>query len=149
MGIWGGARIGAGRKPKEDAAKWLEGDGGKRKPRRARPKPVEVVLLPAPSDITKAEAVVWNELAPHACVAGTLVDGTAGGFKLLCKWVAIERALSRNREERGGTKHRGAMQRVEAGMLRYRLLPMGKPMVEAPVEPEDPFGEFDQPGGVQ
>lgn len=48
------------------------------------------------------------------------------------------------------THHRGLMQRVEAGLMRFRLSPMGKE-VDAPAEDaaDDPFAEFDGPKVVK
>ena len=69
----GGARVGAGRKPKTLAAKALHGTALLRE---KRAKPAKVVEFDAPADLTAAERLVWNELAPHAFKARTLTAGT-------------------------------------------------------------------------
>ena len=162
----GGLRVGAGRKSKDDASKWLGGNAGKRRPMGARPKvaaPFE--LVPPPADLPEAYAVVWNAEAPHACAARTLTPGTAAEFADFCKAVVIERTLLAKIEADGWTyldvtvdgsgqehqtvkkhplvsDHRQWMQRVEQKRLKFRLAPIGKELTPAEV-PADPFDEFD------
>lgn len=174
----GGARVGAGRPRKSDGQRWLDGNAGKRAEERVleRPKAAQVAvrLLPAPADLFEAQVAVWNDLAPQACQAGTLVPQTAAAFALLCKQIVLERRMfdeinadgltmtkvTLQMDEKGGglqsvekkahsllTQHRGMMQRVEAGFQRFKLSPMGKPMEQPEEKPADPFAEFD--GGVQ
>lgn len=90
---------------------------------------------------------VWRELSPFALAAGTLTIGTAAAFGMFCRAVVLERVLGRGREA-GCSNHRGMMQRVEAGMLRFNLAPIGKPMPKQKSgKPEDPFSEFDEATG--
>ena len=72
----------------------------------------------------------------------TLTPATAAAFELLCRQILLERKLNRS-PDRGGSAHRGMMQRVEAGLSRFRLAPTGKP-APAP-KPVDPFAEFATP----
>jgi hypothetical protein len=119
--------------------------------------------------------VVWNELAPHACAALTLVPGTAAAFRQLCGRIVLLQQIeaqieadgimgtkvSLQMDETGGglqtvekkahdllTKSMTLMQRVDQGMMRFRLSPMGKELT--PTEaPKDEWAEFDDAGSVQ
>jgi hypothetical protein len=55
----------------------------------------------------------------------------------------MERKLALSALAAAGADHRGMMQRVEAGLARFRLTPDGKPV--ARVEVKDEWSEFDQP----
>src|SRR4051794_23364702 len=147
----GGARVGAGRKAKTQAQKWLGGNAGKRGS-SAKPKTVDVALIAPPADLPDDQAAIWNELGPHACAARTLTEGTAAAFRDLCEAIVLKRMMfaailkdglthakvTLQMDESGGglqaveqkahtllAQHRGMMQRVEAGLLRFRLSPMG------------------------
>lgn len=160
----GGARIGAGRKGKTAAQKWLGGNAGKRGS-SAKPKPAAVALIAAPADLQADQAAVWNELAPHACAARTLTDGTVAAFRDLCEAIVVKRELLAQIQKDGYTylkvtidgagqehqevkahpllaQHRGMMQRVEAGMLRFRLSPIGKELLPAE-KPKDDWDDLD------
>jgi hypothetical protein len=152
----GGLRVGAGRKPKGRAEAWLGGDAGKRGRGKAKPKAAPVTLIAAPRDLPEDQRAVWNELAPHACARRTLTDQTVAAFRDLCEAIVWKRRLFTGIESLTvatptGIKahpliaqHRGMMQRVEAGMLRFCLAPMGKEL--APAEaPKDEWSEFDEP----
>lgn len=164
----GGLRVGAGRPRKSDDAKWLGGDAGKRGvTKKPEAPPVEVRLIPAPADLSADQAEVWNELAPHACAARTLIDGTVHAFRDLCEAIVLKRQMATAIGEDGLTylkvtidgsgqehterkanplltQHRGMMQRIEAALMRFRLSPMGKELT--PVEPvKDEWEEFDDP----
>lgn len=151
MGTHGGARPGAGRKPKDRALAKLQGSRQRsvvRFPDRvgavpvapaAPPIPVDVVC---PEDLPDAAKVVWARLAPHAVAACTLTVGTADAFALLCRQVVLERSLSESRDA-GLASHRGMMQRVEAGLVRFSLAPMGKPLAPKVEAVVDPFAEFE------
>jgi hypothetical protein len=130
-----------------------------------------VRLLPAPAGLSEAEAEVWNELAPHACAARTLVEASARSFTDLCENIVLKRKMAASVEADGLTflkvtvdgagqehrevkahpllsQYRGILQRVEAGFQRFKLTPMGKPMEAAEEVAADPFAEFDE-GPVQ
>lgn len=168
----GGARTGAGRPRQSDDSRWLGGDaGGRGGHAEPPPKRPEVRLIPAPADLPAEQAEVWNELAPHACAARTLIDGTVHAFRDLCEAIVLKRKMAAAIQANGLTylkvtidgsgqehteqkanpllaQHRGMMQRIEAALLRFRLSPMGKELT--PVEPvKDEWAEFDQPSSVQ
>ena len=110
-------------------------------------------------------------MAPHALAQRTLTPATAWHFQELCEAIVLKRDMARileadglmqNRlstkmDETGGgeqvfeskahpliARWTALLVRVEAGLTRFRLAPMGKEL--APVEePKDDFGEFDQP----
>ena len=137
----GGARVGAGRKPKDGALAGLE--GSRRRPTVVRfPGPVmPAEPVPPPAELGGKPLLVWQELAPFAHAALTLTPETAAAFMMLCRAVALERGLAKSKEK-GGTNHRGMMQRVDAGMKSFRLSPMGKAFA-VPAVAVDPFEEFD------
>lgn len=81
----------------------------------------------APDDLSKEERDVWQKLAPHAIERGTLTKATALGFELLCRNVVLERVIAKDAELVGGANHRGLIQRIDAGLLRFDLAPNGKP----------------------
>lgn len=164
----GGARPGAGRRPKNQQAKWLSGDAGKRGEGKQKPQPGPVQLIAAPVDLPAEQAAVWNELGPYACAQRTLVPDTVAAFRDLCEAIVLKRAMLARIAEDGMTylkittdvtsgeqskdvkahpllsHHRGMMQRVEAAMLRFRLSPIGKELMPAE-EPKDEWQEFDTP----
>jgi hypothetical protein len=130
----GGGRPGTGPKPAEDL-------------QEARP--VEM-----PADLSDDERGAWEEMAPKALSRGTLTPETAARFRLLCRAIVMERSMATkiladgwtyisvtvdgSGQERETLKahplcgaHRGMMQRVEAGMLAFRMSPVGKPIVAA------------------
>jgi hypothetical protein len=132
----GGARPGAGRKPKSaferavtgnpsHSAKVLAGPGAGQVPIVAPLEPVEM-----PADLPEAEAAIWRALAPHATAARTLTKGTALSFRLLCRNVVLEQQMAGSVRDRGGSSHRGMIQRVDAELLRFNLSPCGKAIYE-------------------
>lgn len=142
----GGTRVGCGRKPKERPLAALHGHRVRTliEDREAVPAdapPPEPVDPPASA--TGPVLKIWHELAPHALTERTLTAKTAASFELLCRAVLLERKLSRG-SDKGGSNHRGMMQRVEAGFARFRLAPTGKAYAP-PAKPVDPFAEFTEP----
>jgi hypothetical protein len=111
--------------------------------------------LPAvdvPDELTSREQRIWDELAPLALAARTLVPATAGELKMLCSLEADLAEVMRERRKEGLTI-RGQMlmrtylmlvQRVEAKRRAFKLAPMGKDMVP-PEKPKDEWSEFDAP----
>lgn len=118
-----------------------------------------------PEDLPEGQRVVWLELAGHATEQGTLVPATVSAFRHLCAAIVARDQMAEQIQADGLTyvkitvdgsgqehselkahplisQHRGMMQRVEAGLVRFRLSPIGKDMAP-PAEPEDPFQEFD------
>ena len=148
----GGSRVGAGAKRKDSALALVHGSRGLVS---QKPSPYSGVVsgLPAvvesPSDLPAEQAVLWDELAPHALASHTLTPETALAFRDLLEAIVVKRALLARVESDGlvyikvtvdgtGAEHqelkshtllvqfRGLMQRVEAGMARFRLTPDGK-----------------------
>lgn len=118
----------------------------------------EVQIPPAPGSLTLDELAVWNELAPLAMKEGTLSVSTYMALRDLCEAIVLKRKLLRAVDDDGVTviglqgnkaahplltQFRGLMQRVEAGMLRFRLSPMGRELPRADERQADPFDEFD------
>ena len=161
----GGARIGAGRKPKTMVARWLAGDAGKRG-QRVESAMVSAVLErvdlePSPM-LTEAEAAYWELWAPLALSAGTLTAATRPGLVLLCQ-VACRAARVWADVERDGTTHislvtnpdgtthevlkahpqmtqyRGLIGRQEMLLARYGLAGSGKVVRAAQPAAVDPF----------
>jgi hypothetical protein len=149
-GGWGGSRVGAGRKPKDKATARLHGTRRRSVVRfpsavPSAPAPPAAPVEP-PVGLSAKVSVPWRELAPHALAAGTLTLATRPAFVLLLRNILLERRLSRGRSA-GGADHRGMISRVEIGMTRFGLAPVGKPMVQ-PAKPEDAFAEFDVVGSA-
>jgi hypothetical protein len=159
----GGLRVGSGRKPKDRATAFLHGA----KPRQATASRPEAV--PMPADLSADQREVWRELAPYALEARTLTAGTSMAFRQLCGRIVLLRQMeamiaadglmdtkvSLQMDETGGgmqtvqkkahdliTKCMTLMQRVDQGMIRFRLAPIGKE-IAAPEVVVDPFAEFD------
>lgn len=161
-------RVGSGPKTKKAEERWLGGNAGRRAP-KAKPALAPLPVLEPPQGMTEAQIAVWQDLAPKAAAARTLTVETAPGFALLCKQIVLERMMfselekdgltdtkvSLQMDESGGgvqavekkahallSQHRAMMQRVEAGLLRYRLSAMGKELL--PIEDaKDEWSEFD------
>ena len=126
-----------------------------------------------PADLTERQRAVWLELAPHASAKRTLFPGSMAAFRHLCSTVALQRQIEAELEADGLTNQKVTlqmdasggglesvekkahtllsklttmMQRVDAGMVRFGLSPVGKPMVEeTPLNADDPFARFERP----
>lgn len=169
----GGSRVGAGRKSKQQNVARLHGSRQRGTRPSAAVGPMEPVEMPEgmPSD----QQAIWTELAPFALAARTLMPSTAAAFRDLCEAIVLKRMMlaeimrdgltqtkvTLQMDEQGGglqsvekkahtllAQHRGMMQRVEAGLARFRLSPNGKE-IAVPLQPDDPFDEFDGDGDVQ
>lgn len=146
----GGARIGAGRKPKRQVAEVapfqpVVVDGGR----------VEEINPNRPPDdlITQAHDF-WLRYAAQAVEARTLTPRTVASFRLLCELDAEMRATKATIEKDGRTyvkvtvdgagqeheelkahpltgAYRQLAQRVEMLMARFGLAPFGKPLAPA------------------
>lgn len=129
----GGARVGAGRKPKAGHLRSFDGGAGKRKaPGVVEPAATaEITEFDAPNDLTLEERRVWMELAPHAFKKRTLTPATSLAFCLLCRNVLLERQYAQSVNDRGGANHRGMIQRVDNELAAFDLRPIGKPIYEA------------------
>jgi hypothetical protein len=129
------------------------------------------VAVAKPKGLPAGQATVWAMLAPLALEQRTLTPATAFAFQELCEAIVLKRdvlavieadGLMSNRlatkmdPDGGGqqvfeskahpliAKWTALLVRVEAGLTRFRLAPMGKEI--APVEETvDAFSEFDVP----
>lgn len=138
------------------------------RPRAPKPPPVAVAK---PKGLPEGQSQVWDALAPQAIAQRTLTPATAFAFVELCEAVVLKRDMARiletdglmqNRlstkmDESGGgeqvfeskahpliARWTALLVRVEAGLTRFRLAPMGKELAPAE-EPADEWAEFDQP----
>ena len=140
-----GGHPGAGRKPAEELG--------------------EIVPVEMPQGMSEAEQTVWARLAPKALQRGTLTPETSDRFALFCRasvmeqsmaakiqadgWTYISVTVDGSGQERETLKahplcgaHRGMMQRVEAGMLAFRIAPIGKPLVAGKVKAKSALEEL-------
>lgn len=174
----GGRRPGAGRPRKSAEDKALGGWAGKRgtqaeqhaalehevKQQKAR---ADAPPLPVPIDLSAEQAAIWAELAPHATAQGTLTTASTFAFRELCEAITVKRQLLAQILREGWTvgdsekprahplltRYQGIYQRVEAGLTRFALAPMGEEMNfggPPPAKPTDadPFAEFDDATGT-
>ena len=158
----GGARVGSGRKPLDDSARFISGARDRRPP---APERVSAEPFEMPAGLSPGVAAVWQRLAPHAFREGTLTVGTAAAFEDLCRAVDMRDKMAAQIEAGGLTylkvtvdgtgkehnelrahplivQYRGMCARVEGSMLKFRLVPLGKPMETAREKPVDPFAKF-------
>jgi len=137
----GGARVGAGRKPKRrrNTVPFTPIDGGRAGDVPQKP----------PADLPADQWDFWATYAPLAIEQGTLTTATVGAFRLLCEVDAEKRATREQIEKDGRTfvkvtrdfegnelrefkahpltgSYRQLAQRVEALMGRFKLAPFGK-----------------------
>jgi hypothetical protein len=171
----GGSRIASGRKGKDAASRWLSGTARKAPPAGDGPdsgassaSAAPFAILEPPAELEPAVAAVWSALAPHAAHARTLTHGTATAFRDLCEAIVLRRTMLRQIAADGLTigrrlvddagveylerrahplltHQRNMLQRIEAGMVRYGLLPIGKPLADPAPAAADPWAEFDAP----
>lgn len=125
------------------------------------PTPSSGVPIPEPpGNLTLDELAEWNDLAPRAATVGTLTDETKLALRDLCQARVLKDKLLRTVNDQGevvvaSTGNLAAhpllarfttlFQRVEAGMMRFKLSPMGKEIETSKEAPADPFAEFDAP----
>jgi hypothetical protein len=171
----GGSRIASGRKGKAAADRWLSGTGPRptaaassSSSSASHASAPPFAILEAPAELEPAVAAVWTALAPHAATARTLTIGTAAAFRDLCEAIVLRRnmltqiaadglTLGRRIVDDAGVEYlerrahpllnqqRAMLQRIEAGMVRYGLLPIGKPLSDPAPAEADPWAEFDPP----
>lgn len=147
----GGARVGAGRKPKNRGGKSAAGssrpsfvaiDGGRAE---------DAVTVAPAADLPEDQQDFWRRYAARAIDAGTLTIQTTAAFRLLCELDAEKRATKETIDRDGRTylkafvdssgqehqelrahpltsSYRQLAQRVEALMARFQLAPFGKPI---------------------
>jgi hypothetical protein len=149
----GGARVGAGRKPKAEK--------GRRSSAVAAGSPPNIVSIEGgragelskapPANLPEDQQDFWRTYAPLAIDAGTLTKQTEASFRLLCELDAEKRATKETLDRDGRTfirvtvdgagqehqelkahpltgSYRQLAQRVETLMARFLLAPFGKPL---------------------
>lgn len=102
-----------------------------------------------PVGLAEDQVAVWTRLAPLAVAQKTLTATTSERFRLLCKAIVMEASMADKIATDGWTyisttvdgagneretlkahplcgPHRGMMQRIEAGMVAFKLAPIGK-----------------------
>ena len=143
-GSHGGARIGAGRKPKHALELVATGNPGRHRSVSTGPGdavPAPIVTFAPPADLSVDERAVWQQLAPQAFAARTLTPATAFAFELLVRNVVLER--ERAKASAGSVDHRGLVRLVENALAAFSLRPFGKPIYEAaPPQPQNPLDKF-------
>lgn len=163
-GFGSGGQPGMGRKRQTKVEAFVRGSRDRHSKETTQPGDRQVAM---PEGMSEGAVAVWEELAPYAIKANTLFPQTARQFADLCesrvrmaKWqAAIERdgethikttvdgAGQEHAELKAHpliSRHHGLSQRVEMGMIRFRLGAIGKEMAET-TPPADPFSEFDGP----
>lgn len=160
----GGRRVGAGRKPKAELLRFIDGNAGRRKRRPGAPAngpgddPAPVA---PPADLTAEELAVWNQWAPLALERRTLTDSTRFAFEHLCL-LEIDRRTLRQRftqaqrfltdQEMGlRREHRALVREINARLKDFMLSPFGKEIYDAgdeaaEVDPLDAFTRRRPPG---
>lgn len=144
----GGARPGAGRKPKTALERAVTGDPGHRgrlltHPSAPVPQVAPIDEFDAPDDLKTDERLVWLHLAPFAFANRTLTKATALMFNRMCRNIVLERDMANSVLDRGSANHRGLIQRVDAELLRFTLSPNGKAIYEeAPAAPASKLDRF-------
>lgn len=137
----GGARPGAGRKPKVRPPGVVLGMDGRRleiEPLRDQPPPPagNPQLEIPPSELTREQRAFWRAAAPLAIDQGTLVPTTVIGFRELCKEYGHLEVLDRKIEKLGAASRNGeallktrqkVAQRFDATLARFKLTAFGKP----------------------
>lgn len=140
----GGARPGAGRKPKPrdaEPAVVVGMDGLPRRELRPAASAVDVqVLASPPSNMkSKEQREFWRAYAPAAIEQQTLIQQTALGFRELAEQFVMKQQIAAFIEANGGAanpimdtllkQYVKLAQRVDASLARFRLTSFGKPAV--------------------
>ena len=144
---WGGARRGAGRKPKSAEEKAVTGNPGHRRAAAvvqhpSVPMPVVVPALPVvdeadvPDDLTMAERRVYLRLAPAAMANGTLTARSGDAFSALCRTAVLVEELAAAPLYKGTPNHRAWVLALDGMLANFGLRPIGKPMPDAQTQPE-------------
>jgi hypothetical protein len=136
MSGWGGARVGAGKKPKAKTFAVLQGDF-------TQGSDVSGDLLVPPRDLPKEQHDFWRTHAPLAIERNTLTIATTPAFRLLCELDAKKTLVGKMVDKGALGGLRVFMQlskQVEGLMARFCLAPFGKPVKsEKPKKAENPF----------
>jgi hypothetical protein len=141
----GGARPGAGRKPKSAEERRLAGDAGHRGVVIRYPDAATVGDVPAadsqvvepPPTLTPDELAVWKDLAPEATRNGTLKASTVKAFVMLCEQIVDYRA---QRRLQAGSADAARTAKIVLGLLGdFDLRPRGKPVTSGENPQQQPL----------
>lgn len=131
---WGGARIGAGRKPKQKdpVSPFAVFPGRKLTDRR---EPIDLsALLESPKDLPPDQQAFWCAHAALAIERKTLTPATVPAFRLLCELQAKKAMVGQmvDKGALGGLRiFLQLAKQVETLMARFCLAPFGKPVPPA------------------
>lgn len=166
----GGARPGAGRKPKLTLVPGGAPPRAKAKPAATGPSAEDRKLVSPPKHLPLAEKNVWRRLAPLAIENGTLKAQSVPGFEFLCELVILHKQLRKTIDKEGWQveepvfdkkgelsghirKRHALWPQLQSAALRreqllrsYGLLAMAKPVAGAK-EPEKPANGWAGLGG--
>ena len=117
-----------------------------------------MIIPQPPGNLTLDELAEWNDLAPRASSTGTLTPDTQWALVDLCQARVLKAKLLRDVDRLGNivpsatgglaanpllARYTTLLQRVDAGMMRFKLAPMGKELDAEKEKPADQFAEFD------
>lgn len=97
----GGARPGAGRKPKSRVLTMPGASRHAAKPPATGPSAEDRKLVSPPKHLPLAERNVWRRLAPLAIENGTLKAPSVPGFEFLCELVILHKQLRKTIDKEG------------------------------------------------
>lgn len=134
----GGARPGAGRKPKPKDAVVIGMDGIRREVPAVPVLSVEEqsALTAPPDGLTEKQQAFWRRWAPHAIEQGTLIPATVAGFRELATQYVIKEEMEaglailgvvNGDADRLLKRYEKIVQRVDASLARFKLTAFGKP----------------------
>lgn len=147
----GGARTGAGAKAKSQRERERTNSRAKTRTVDANAPAVGgVATAPeCPKSASKEVRSAWEINAPFAVAAGTLVPATVEAFAELMKAIVRWQDVDKRLDDEGMTivgpggvlaahpllaQERQMRLRIEAGRTRFRLLPTGKSLIDAPAD---------------
>lgn len=144
----GGARVGAGRKPK-GTPRVLGLDGLPKWPSRVPLPPAlapeeKAELLQPPDDLPEHIRECWKELAPHAIEQRTLTPATEAGFVELCIRLSNVRAMDKRIAHLGIQsqdalpylkERRGQAAQLGISLKDFKLTAFGKPATSEKPKP--------------
>lgn len=127
----GGARRGAGRKPKfPRAVEPGQAVAGRIAPAAA----VDPSLATPPDGLPATQKAVWTEYAPAAIERRTLIASTVPAFQLLCE-AQTHKVTAELKAATGGVSemrvYLALVKQIESLMDRFALAPNGKPVAVA------------------
>ncbi len=151
----GGARTGAGRKPKDARLLSIQGGLSRRLGATASVPDATAGPFAPPADLDPSELAVWERDAPLAIAQGTLTRAMIGAFRAYCELEALTASMHRNIKDNlmvtvatdAGvfqkpnpllSNYRGAVQRLQSMRKDFKLSPFGKEEVPVGAQPAAP-----------